>query len=154
MEEIGVVKEIRGPQVQIEVDPSNMCGTCANKEVCQLGESTVKRYLWARNFVGAKIGDLVQVEVEPGKAVFSAFMIFIFPLITLLGGYLLARPAGEGWGVLGAFAGFGIGLLLMRVVDRSFGRRHNFQPFVTRILEHCPLPQPSAPVGNSGSGAS
>ncbi len=135
MEEIGVVKEVRGGQAQIEIDPSNMCGTCVNKEACQLGESAVKRYLWAQNHAGARVGDLVQVELEEGKAVFSAFMIFILPVITLIGGYLLSRPFGEGWGIVGAFVGLGAGLLIVRFMDVFFGRQHNFQPLVTRILE-------------------
>ncbi|HHM24008.1 MAG TPA: hypothetical protein ENJ23_03110 [Bacteroidetes bacterium] len=140
MEEIGVIKTIRGEQAEIEIDPSNLCGTCANKEICQLGESSVKRYLWARNPVGAGVGDLVQVEVEPGKAVLSAFLIFIFPLIALIAGYLLLRPAGEGLGILGAFGGFGAGLLLVRAVDRLYAGRKEFQPAVTKVLEHCPIP--------------
>jgi len=151
MEEIGVVTEVRNGEVQIEIDPSNMCGACAMKEACQLGNDSVKRHLWARNLAGAQIGDLVQIKLEEGKAVFSAFMIFIVPLIALAVGYLLARPFGEGWGVFGAFAGIGFGLLLVRLIDKYFGRKHNFQPFVIRVLEHCPLPPTDTSDGETGT---
>jgi|Deesub1362B_J571_1020462.scaffolds.fasta_scaffold13028_1 positive regulator of sigma E activity len=141
MEEIGVVKKLISDLAEIEIDASNMCGTCANKSACHLVEGGEKRRLVVRNTAGAQVGDLVRVELEPRQAIFSAFMIFIFPVLLLGAGYFVGATFSEGWGVIGAVAGLILGFGITRLVDSVIKRKDRFQPYISEILETCPQPE-------------
>jgi sigma-E factor negative regulatory protein RseC len=140
MEDFGVVKDIFTGKVEVEIDPSNACGNCASKSFCHLDEGDNKRTLVARCEIDVKLGDLVQVELGTGNAIFSAFLIFIVPLILMGLGFVLGSRFSEGWGILAAVIGLVVGFLFVRLSDYFIGRKESFQPQVTKILDDCPLP--------------
>jgi len=140
MEEIGLIKKVDKNQVEVEIDPSNSCGSCANKSVCHLDDNGTKRILIANTNITVETGDLVQVEVKAGNAIFSAFIVFIFPLLFLGAGYIYGSLFGQGWGIFASFLGLGIGLLFVHKIDKWFGKKKSFQPFVSKLLQKCPLP--------------
>lgn len=140
MEETGIVTRVSPGGAEVEIDPSNACGQCQSKSVCHLDENGVKRTLKVQSGVRVGVGDLVRVEMDPGRAVFSAFLIFIFPLFCLGIGYFLGSRVSEGWGIVAAFLGLGGGFLLLRFIDVRVGTKGSFQPRITRVLEQCPYP--------------
>ncbi len=138
MEDIGVVKNISGLQIEVEIDPGNACGNCVNKSVCHLDEDRAKRTLYAGSEIEVKPGDTVQIKIEAGNVMFSAFLIFIFPLICLGIGYIIGAGYSQSWGIFASFLGLGSGFLLVRFVDLRIGGRKSFQPRITKILDDNP----------------
>lgn len=140
MEEIGLVKKVDNNQVEVEIDPSNSCGNCSSKSVCHLDANGTKRILIVNSDIKVDIGDLIQVELKARNAIFSAFIIFILPLLFLGVGYIYGSHFGQGWGIVASFIGLGIGLLSVHKIDKWFGKKKSFQPFVSKLLQKCPLP--------------
>lgn len=83
MTETGVVKNIIGNAAVVAVVRKSSCGEnckgCSGG--CKLSENTVT----AENGIGAKVGDVVEIE---GKAVLGkAFLVYIMPLILFFAAY-------------------------------------------------------------------
>lgn len=99
------------------------CGAC----LAALDEK--HRTLPASNEIGARVGQRVEVEVAPGRAVTAAFVLFILPLVAaLLGGwagFVLGPAAGippvAGAAVLG-LVGLALVFVALRRLDRPGGR--------------------------------
>ncbi|MCR4437754.1 MAG: SoxR reducing system RseC family protein [bacterium] len=125
MRECGEVVAVAGEFAQVKVIRGDKCGEC---RVCQaLGEGG--GVMEARNTIGAAVGDMVEVEVNPKVVVGHSFLLFIFPLLLFLVGYALGRAvpwpgfmSAEARGISVAFLSLGTGFLLIRVYDRRFAR--------------------------------
>lgn len=76
----------------------------------------------ARNLIGAVPGDQVIVETST-RAVFSALLVvYLLPVVLLLGGYFLGY--GLGWRPgLWALGGFALGVVLIVLYNRYVSRR-------------------------------
>jgi sigma-E factor negative regulatory protein RseC len=143
MEELGIVKQVLDQKVEVEIDPSNACGNCANKSACHLDENGTKRTLVANSDLEVKTGDLVQIEVKTGNAIISAFLIFIFPILCLGCGYILGSQFGQKWGILASIIGLVVGLLVVHQLDKWIGNKKSFQPSIVKVLDQCSLPNQS-----------
>lgn len=87
MREQGIITKILGDKLaQVEFEAGAACAKC--KACCHLVE-TGKMVVEARNEIGAKVGDKVEVHIPEKQVLTSAFLVYIFPLICLIGGYFL-----------------------------------------------------------------
>jgi sigma-E factor negative regulatory protein RseC len=133
MEETGVVREVRGEEAVVELTPVSSCSTCALNAFCNPKE-VEKPVLTVRNPIHAKTGQWVKLEMNPGAAVTSAFLIFIFPLLGLLGGYFAGHPFGRLWEIVGSVTGFALFLLIVKFVDPILTKTRSFRPMVIQVL--------------------
>ncbi len=79
MEQIGIVKELRGNMAVVSVNRVSACGeNCAQ---CKGGCTPSAAITRAENAAGASVGDTVKVESDTGKVIFAAFMLYIVPLL-------------------------------------------------------------------------
>ncbi len=135
MEDIGVVKNISGNRIEVEIDPGNACGKCANRSACIPDEDGSKRTLMARSDIEVNPGDTVQINIEAGNVMFSAFLIFIFPLICLGFGYIIGVKYSQSWAIYGSFIGLGLGFILVWLIDLLIGKKKSFLPIITKIVD-------------------
>lgn len=115
MRNYGVVKATDGKYADVAVPKGGECQRCG---ACILAASDHTSLIRAVNQVDARIGDRVEIEVNPKVAVRAAFLIFIFPLLmgALLAtiGYQIARRTGKDYlivallGALGFLACFAL----------------------------------------------
>ena len=82
----------------------------------------------ANNPIGAKPGDRVVVESASSQVLGAAVVVYLLPLLLLLGGYGLARGVG-------AAAGFALGLLLAVWMDRRRARKGRLLYTVSSFAE-------------------
>ncbi len=88
----------------------------------------------ADDTLGAKEGDLVTVTLGEGRKIAGTAIVFLTPLLGLfLGLFIGIVLYGQSGGVLGALAGFVVGLVALWALDRYFSRRTTFRPKVTSI---------------------
>jgi sigma-E factor negative regulatory protein RseC len=118
MHETGTIISTDGTKAVIQLDRGDKCEGC---NVCHaFGEN--KMQLEATNTIGAKVGDWVNVVVEPKQVVKSSLLIFIFPLIMMLIGYAVAvkfiPPFSEGIGIIGAFTALALAFVFIKITDR------------------------------------
>lgn len=107
------------------------CGACPGVE-----NIVVK----AVNPIGAKVGQHVKFEVRESNIVMAAFVCFIMPLLVAaagaLGGHWLAvfnNIDTVQMAVIGGIIGFVIGVIGVKLFDRSLTNDMNAKPKITEI---------------------
>jgi sigma-E factor negative regulatory protein RseC len=133
MEEQGVVIAQEGHQVVVQVAESDSCSHCSAKGFCIMtGDGSVR--ITAEDKLGAKEGDTVTVRLGEGRKIAGTAMVFLTPLSGLfLGLFIGIARYGQSGGVIGALAGFVVGLAALWALDRYFCSRTTFRPRVTSI---------------------
>lgn len=133
MKEKTTVVEIHDDEVVLGCITTS-CESCAGNSFCNIQGKTFT----ATNPKGLDlhVGDLVEVNLPPGKTVFSGFMILMVPLLLFLSGLLGIRAflpeASEGLQALGGFIGLVAGFLIAYI----FGRiaKKTYTPTVDSLL--------------------
>ena len=102
------------------------CKNCDNCNGCSQKPQTELLAL-ASNKIGAKIGDVVEVESVMGSSIGIAVIVYVLPCVFLLLGYFLGQAIGltemasVGIGGLGIFVGFLPAFLLNRYITKRKG---------------------------------
>lgn len=134
-----VISLIGNDRVMVKVERHPTCKSCG---ACNLGfvnnnEKTVE----VDNSVNASVGDLVVLGVRSGAVLSASFILYVIPLLALIGGLiggnLVASEVGMDPDVLSVIAG---GTLLVlaftgiRIYDRKVGKKsERFTPYITRL---------------------
>ena len=134
MIESGTVIELHNGHARVRVQPEGgeACKTCAGN--CCSG-SRFELQLPAPD--GAQVGDQVKIEVVLPNPAWSAFILFLMPLVLLMAGVGLwmrfgPKPSNQGKGLL-----VGLGLMVLwyigvAVYDRKLRKHPKHQP---RVIE-------------------
>lgn len=87
MREEGIVTATEDGIATVLIKRKSACGdNCATcKATCSAGERSVA----AKNDLGAKIGDRVSVEMDTGKILKTAFLVYILPLFVFFASYMI-----------------------------------------------------------------
>lgn len=87
MREKGVVIGIDGKYIDVKIDRKSACGgNCAECGGCMQKGSGVR----AKNPGNVKKGDIVELELNSGRVLHAAFLVYILPLIIFICGYCIA----------------------------------------------------------------
>jgi len=129
MRETGIIVSANGDKVRVRVMRGEACDGC---HLCDsLGADSALMQVEARNAIGAKVGDTVDVEVAPRHIIGYTSILFIFPVIMMIVGYIVAMKyfaggaaKGEGLGILGSFIGLGVSFGIIRLIDFFFAQKH------------------------------
>lgn len=112
---------------EVLVTRESACGgNCAQCGGCGGAGKTLTAL--ARNPMGAKPGDNVIIETGSARVLSLAALVYLAPLLLLLGGFLL-------WGLWAGLAGLLLGLLGAVVTDRLLGRRNRLLHTVTAYAQ-------------------
>ena len=100
---------------QMDCKNCDSCNGCSQKPQTEL-------LAMASNQIGAKVGDVVEVESIAGSSIGIAVIVYVIPCVFLLLGYFLGQAIGlsemvsVGVGGLGILVGFLPALLLNRYI--------------------------------------
>ena len=103
---------------EVVVTRATACGSnCASCEACVF-QNELKTV--ARNLIGARPGQKVQIESQSAKVYGAILLVYIVPVILAVLGCFLAYSAGAGEGivVLCTFLGFILGAVILVVSQR------------------------------------
>lgn len=103
------------------VRQSACSGDCHQCSGCGAAKETV--FFTARNPVGARPGELVNVETGTGPVLKAAAVLYLLPLVLFIAGYLVGMQWGLG-GLTGALA-FTLSIALVIAYDRLVMRKKN-----------------------------
>lgn len=89
----------------------------------------------AENPVGARMGDVVEVQSNSGSSIGIAALVYLVPCVFLILGYLLGAWLGFGEGVcvLMAFAGVFVGFIPALILNRAILRKGTPEFTILRI---------------------
>lgn len=86
---LGTIKKIYSDKIEVEIEKTEACGSCALKSACGMGNVAKKRLLVAvdksHNY---KVNDTVELSLDNNKEIAVLFFAFGLPLILLLIGVL------------------------------------------------------------------
>lgn len=91
MERIGIIVEDNGGFSKVKLMRHSACGSCG---ACSMGDESKDVFLVARNQIGAKKGEFVEVGMPTAGILSAAFIMYMLPLAAL-------------------FVGLGLGILLI-----------------------------------------
>jgi len=116
MEEKGRVVKVESGMAQVEMERTSACARCG---IC-LQSSGDKPILYVKDSLGARPGDEVLISIESKQILKTAFLIYLFPLVGLIGGYFLGQAilGKEIAGIIFAGLGFFTTLFFLHQYDK------------------------------------
>lgn len=132
MQQYGQVLKSSGGKAQVQIRRHLQCEKCSH---CS-GER--EHLIEAKNPINAKAGQVVRLEMGSGMVLKATFLLYIFPLLMMLLGYLLGSSlfsaAEELVGFLTGMTFLGLSFLLIRFLDGYLGRRWELIPTIKQIM--------------------
>lgn len=138
---IGVVESLKGQNAVVNLTRSTACGDCG---ACQMGKENLDRQVEALNLVGAKVGDFVTMEMEDGKVLKAAFLVYIIPLIVLVAcifgtisvlQLFQISKNGELYGFLVGLVGMFISFMFIKKRDKKLAEGGDMMIAIVKINE-------------------
>ncbi|GAB4367271.1 MAG: hypothetical protein Kow0042_07800 [Calditrichia bacterium] len=121
MRETGIVLKNTGNLLEVQMQPSASCEGCS---ACFINSEKMQ-ILTIPEESEAQPGDQVEIEIKPGFALKSAFLLFFLPLLMLIVGYYVFRALGiipglssAYQGILGAICGLVITYIGVHIYDK------------------------------------
>ncbi|MCG6911672.1 MAG: SoxR reducing system RseC family protein [Deltaproteobacteria bacterium] len=143
-ENIGIViKTEPNEYAQVLLDRKNACGGCESSGTechsCLAGAKKIQSR--AVNRVGAKVGDVVKLQLSFGILSAGAAILYLLPIVAMLCGAFAGHWLAE-WSnmaevtasILGAVCGLVFGFVIVIFIDRSPGMRNKITPTITEIV--------------------
>lgn len=142
MNQIGRIISIEGSVATVELERSSACEKCG---ICHLGE-TQKLHIEVENSINAQEGQRVLIAVQPGSVLKASSILYLFPLLALVGGislaYLLNWLVGlpgnvEWWGIGSGMVLFFLVFVVIRLREPALRKNPAYTPRVIRVAgEH------------------
>ncbi len=139
MREKAVVVSNRGEKAKVSIMKTSACDHC---RACSVSSGGRPIYIWAKNPLNAKCGEVVEVELENSAFLSATFIAYIVPLIALLLGiligYKLALTLGIGSNEIFALAigliTMGIGFIGVRIINKRAEADDRYMSNIVSIL--------------------
>ncbi|MBD3289364.1 hypothetical protein GF337_11225 [candidate division KSB1 bacterium] len=135
--EQGKIIQLGHGKATIQMESSSECRTCgARHACCSIGGETARRIEIpvSENREDLKEGDDVTIRFEPQTRIFSAFLVFIMPIILLITGYYIGMNvfATEGKAILTGFGGLLMAFIMIWGLNKFFAKEKRFIPTIDR----------------------
>ena len=122
------------------------CGGCQARASCSVlsgGLGNKQTLIPARNPIGAVVGELVTVEVPEGLFLKASFLIYVVPILALIGVGSLVRsvlvgfgagPEAEGIGAVAGLLALGISFAALRRYNARIEGRDDYMPVISAVV--------------------
>lgn len=117
----GIVIEQFEDEVLIEVKRKGSCKNCSVNMLC-MGNSEKVRFKVKKPSFSLSTGDEVYIEIAPGDRLFSSFILFIFPILTMVLFYFIIKgllSLSEDTAIFGSLAGLLVSGIVIKIIDRK-----------------------------------
>lgn len=139
IEETAIVIDVKDQQALLETQRKNACQSCSVKSGC--GTSTLSKVVGKRssqfvveNTLNLKIGDQVIVAIEENALVQGSLLIYLLPLIMMLGSGMLSETLFklEWLTILSAVLGLLFSMFIVRFILKQRQFKDAIQPHLVR----------------------
>ncbi len=156
MEHFGeVIEQIGDKRAQVKIRHQTSCSSCGRcGGIFGNPEKENTSMVEAINPIGAAKGQLVKLVTRDSEVLLAAFLLYILPLIGLLGGLFAGRAMAMNWGLDGSpdLWGFGLGLIVMVLVflvlryqEKNMARSRRFKAEIAEIVNEKEIPEELRP---------
>lgn len=137
-----IIKDLPDGSLVLVKKPEG-CHNCPSAKLCYMG-GTGERKILARNPIGAKEGETVEIEVPDSLMLKASFIVYILPIFALIAGALIGKwlvktlgmPFSQETGaVTGGLTFLVLTFILIRL--KSTGRSHmrKYQPTIIKTKQ-------------------
>lgn len=144
--EHGIIERVENDWAWVRTTRSGACASCDHKDHCQMVEGSDHMIVKAVNAVGARVGDEVELYLDPRVRFKSIFMVYVLPVIGLMVGAFSAEALSTRLGVsvklampLLSIGGFLLAYLLTRRFAGRLAARNQLNPIIRRVRRRSPL---------------
>lgn len=138
MDELGYVVALQKEYAVVNIKRHSACGSC---HACEMGKSGKDEInISVKNDLDAQVGDSVQVQMYAPDILMAAFVVYMIPLLALLGGitgtYLLGKRMGginEWTMILAGFVCLALSLGYVRYKDKKLSKSNRFEPKMIKV---------------------
>ncbi len=131
MSEKGVVINLQGDQAIIEMEASKDCEACGACSYSREGRMVTP----VTNSLRAKVGDSVEIEIEPQVVLVAAAIVYILPIVLFFAGYALGLWVGrllefntDLFGILGGTLFLLTSFWAVRILDKRARLSRRYEP--------------------------
>ena len=139
MKEQGTVIKIEGDSAMMRFARSEACEGC---KACKMGAEK-DMFVRIQNTLDAKVGDVVEVELEAKRLLSAGAWAYLFPLAMLFLGLAIGYLGGGkmGWNqelaaAFGALAMVAAAYLLLKRMNRYFAAQAGYSPAMCGIINN------------------
>ncbi len=156
MEHFGeVVEQVEGHRARVKIRHQVSCSTCGRcGGVFGNPEKENTSLVEVIDPIGAKKGQLVKLITKDSEVLLAAFLLYILPLLGLLGGLFAGRALAPNLGLEGSpdLWGFGVGLIVMVLVflilrsqEKNMNRGKRFKAEIAEVVNEEVIPEELRP---------
>lgn len=138
--EHGIIERTEAPWAWVKTSRSSACAHCGHKDHCQMVEGSDHMIIKAQNAVQARVGDEVELYLDPKTRFQGIFMVYVLPVLGLMIGAFSAEALS---GLLGlsiklgmpvfSIGGFFLAYLLTRRFAGRLAARNALNPIIRRV---------------------
>ncbi|WP_443091019.1 SoxR reducing system RseC family protein [Basfia succiniciproducens] len=140
--ESAVVIDYRDGIAKVKCQSKTACGSCAAKNACgsaalsELTGEPGEHILIISTITPLKIGQQVEIGLQEQSLLFSAFLAYVIPLMTLLIGTFVAAAIFSNELISAAFIFISTALsfLAVRFYAKKLNKKSAFEPILLRVL--------------------
>ena len=145
MRQTGKVIELKGKKAVVRFLRSDACGHC---NACfRLGSNEAD--IDIDNVLGAKIGDVVGIEMHAKSVLKASLLLYGGPLVGLLVGAYLGSLHGDLYAALGGVLFAAGAFFILRALEPKFSRMTEFKPRMVEIIGQPEQTEEATEGGNS-----
>lgn len=120
--QIGIVKSYENGKATIVMDVQGGCSSCGMHGVCGTHNNCVEHVI--HTDIKLDAGDKVIIYIDPSKRIYSALLLFIFPIVNLVIFYYIASMfLSEAYAIVSGFIGLVVAFLINRIIDKIWGKK-------------------------------
>lgn len=142
MDQYGEVLEVMEERAKIKVKRHSACKGCGR---CGFASDMGKQdmILEVPNPVGAEVGEIVKISVEPKKVILASLLVYIVPVIALIAAMYISQKIAINLGyeeiyeVIGIIFGLGamaVVFIVLRLLDKKISESQEFKPVISEII--------------------
>jgi sigma-E factor negative regulatory protein RseC len=148
--ETGVVFKAGHGTAWVRSTRTNACEHCAEKQTCKTLGGGKDVEVEALNPIGAREGDQVVLSFHSTSLFKLSFLIYIFPVLAMIGGALIGQNAAPNYDMdesaaaaIGCFLALAAAFLFIRLIGNRMSGKETYRPKIIRI-SRMPLPEACA----------
>ena len=123
---------------------SSTCKSCTSRHSCNANNGGKEMEVEAINSAGAKVGDRIVLSIQTASLFKATFLIYIFPILSLLIGAFLGQKLAldngsqdpSGFSALMAFLFFGLAIVFVKLIGRAMSLKKEYTPTIVKIVTH------------------
>ena len=133
MREQGIVTKALAPQlIEVAFQRSEACKNCRACHIINDKDMAIE----AINDVGARVNDVVEIDIPSAEIVRASIMVFLIPIFCLIGGYLIVDKltSSQTLATIAGLAGLALSFFVIRWYDTQVQQKDSSRATVIKVI--------------------